>query len=190
MTTEIIETRFGPAVARVDRQTLTFTMLREFDFPRERVFDAFGTCEALRHWLAPADWTLPFCDIDFRPGGVLRFAMRAPAGTVGPKGEDPWDSWGTSRYEEIERPERIVYRDTFSDEHGTQVEGMPEMHVTIRFIDLGDGRTSLVNTTRFASLEDLDTGTGMGMDEGWASTLANLEAYLAGAGRETGPGPV
>ena len=56
-----------------------------------------------------------------------------------------------------------------------------DMHVTIRFIDLGDGRTSLANTTRFASLEDLDTGTGMGMDEGWASTLANLEV-VAGSG--------
>jgi len=180
MTTEITETRFGPAVARLDRQAMTFTMLREFDVPRERVFDAFSTCEALRHWLAPADWTLPFCEIDFRPGGALRFAMRAPTGTIGPNGEDPWDSWGTSRYEEIERPERIVYRDTFSDEQGRQVEGMPEMHVTIRLIDLGDGRTSLVNTTRFASLEDLETGAGMGMDEGWASSLANLESYLAG----------
>ncbi len=53
------------------------------------------------------------------------------------------------------------------------------MHVTIRFIDIGNGRTSLVNTTQFASLEDLETGAGIGMDEGWASSLANLETYLA-----------
>ncbi len=105
MSTQITETRFGPATARLDRQALTFTMLREFDFPRERVFDAFSTCEAMRHWLAPADWTLPFCEIDFRPGGSCRFAMRAPAGTIGPNGEDPWDSWGQSHYEQIERPE-------------------------------------------------------------------------------------
>ena len=32
MSTEITETRFGPATARLDRQALTFTMLREFDF--------------------------------------------------------------------------------------------------------------------------------------------------------------
>jgi uncharacterized protein YndB with AHSA1/START domain len=72
-----------------------------------------------------------------------------------------------------------VYRDSFSDEHGQPVEGMPEMHVTIRFIDLGNGRTNLINTTQFASLEDLETGAGIGMDEGWASSLANLETYLA-----------
>jgi uncharacterized protein YndB with AHSA1/START domain len=179
MSTETTETRFGPAVARLDRQALTFTMLREFDFPRERVFDAFSTCEAMQHWLAPADWTLPFCEIDFRPGGSCRFAMRAPAGTIGPNGEDPWDSWGQSHYERIERPELLVYRDSFSDEHGQPVEGMPEMHVTIRFIDLGNGRTNLINTTQFASLEDLETGAGIGMDEGWASSLANLETYLA-----------
>lgn len=179
MTTEITETRFGPAVARTDPQALTFTMLREFDAPRERVFDAFATCDALSHWLAPADWTLPFCEMDFRPDGSCRYSMQAPAGVTGPEGEDPWIAWGKTSYEDIERPERIVYRDTFADEHGEPVEGMPEMHVTLRFVDLGGGRTSLVNTTQFASIEDLEMGASIGMAEGWASSLAKLETYLA-----------
>lgn len=179
MTSEITETRIGQAVARTDPQALTFTMLREFDFARELVFDAFGTCEALTQWLAPADWTLPFCEIDFRPGGTCRYAMRAPAGTIGPNGEDPWDAWGKSYYEDVERPEHITYRDTFTDEHGEPAEGMPEMRVTIRFIDLGGGRTNLINTTQFASLEDLEGGVEIGMAEGWATSLDHLETYLA-----------
>jgi uncharacterized protein YndB with AHSA1/START domain len=179
MTSDTTETRFGQAVATIDRQALTFSILREFDAPRELVFDAFSTCDALKQWLAPADWTLPYCEIDFRPGGSCTFTMRAPAGTVGPEGEDPWDASGVSYYQEIERPERIVYRDTFVDAQGERVEGMPEMVVTIRFVDLGGGRTNLINTTRFASLEDLEVGAATGMDEGWASSLDHLADYLA-----------
>jgi uncharacterized protein YndB with AHSA1/START domain len=190
MTTETTETRIGQAVARTDKQALTFTMLREFAAPRERVFDAFSTCEALTHWLSPADWSLPFCEMDFREGGSCRYTMRAPAGTIGPNGEDPWDASAMSHYLEIVRPERLRYRDTFVDADGEHLPGMPEMHVTMRFIDLGNGRTSLVNTTQFASVEDLEAGVSTGMAEGWAGSLDKLETYLAGAGRETGPGPV
>ena len=125
-TGDIVETHIGPATARTDRAALTFTMLREFDAPRDRVFDAFASCDAISRWWGPTDWTLPVCGMDFRPGGTWLYAMRAPAGVTGPNGEDPWDAWGKIYYDEIERPTKLVYRDFFVDPSGNAIPGMPE----------------------------------------------------------------
>lgn len=73
---------------------------RVFDAPREVVFDAWIRAEHLGRWFGPKDFTLPFCEIDFREGGSYRFCMRSP------EGEDHW-VWG--EYREIVEPERIVF---------------------------------------------------------------------------------
>jgi len=177
-TSETVETRLGPAIARTDRGAMSFTMLPEFDAPRERVFDAFASCEAISRWWGPTDWTLPHCEMDFRPGGTWLYAMRAPAGLIGPNGEDPWDAWGKIYYDEIERPTKLVYRDFFVDPNGIEIPGMPESNSTVSFVDLG-GRTNLISTTRYASVEALEQVLAMGMAEGYAQTLERLDADLA-----------
>lgn len=178
-TSETTETRIGRAVARTDRQALTLTLLRAFDAPRERVFDAFASCEALARWWGPRDWTLPVCELDFRPGGSWLYAMRAPAGLIGPNGEDPWEAWGKMFYEKIDRPVSFSYRDTFVDPQGARISDMPEMTATMQFVDLGDGRTNLINTTRFSSVEDLQAMADMGMADGWAESFDKLDVILA-----------
>ena len=72
---------------------------RIFDAPREIVFEAWTRAEHLVNWWGPNDFTLPFCEIDFREGGSYRFCMRSP------EGEDYW-VWG--EYREIDEPGRIV----------------------------------------------------------------------------------
>lgn len=72
---------------------------RIFDAPRETVFEAWTRAEHLVRWWGPNDFTLPFCELDFREGGAYRYCMRSP------EGEDHW-VWG--EYREIVRPGRIV----------------------------------------------------------------------------------
>jgi len=51
-------------------------MTREFDAPRQLVFDAWTKPELLRRWLlGPEGWSMPICEIDLRPGGELLFTF-------------------------------------------------------------------------------------------------------------------
>ena len=106
---------------------------RDFDAPRELVFDAFTKPELVRRWLlGPEGWTMPICESELRVGGNYRYGWRHADGkTMG--------SHGT--YKEIVPPERIVYIDTFVDADDKLVEGMPPLTVTATFVDLGGGKS-------------------------------------------------
>jgi uncharacterized protein YndB with AHSA1/START domain len=146
-----------------------FVMERLFNAPRELVWQAWTTPEHLAQWWGPKGWTLPVCQIDFRPGGVWHYCMRGP---------DGMESWGKATYQEIVEPERIVYLDAFTDEAGNPVEGMPEILVTVMFEEY-NGQTKLTSRAQFASAADLEAVLGMGMAEGITETWDRLEAYLA-----------
>jgi uncharacterized protein YndB with AHSA1/START domain len=145
-----------------------FVMEKFFDVPRELVFKAFTKPEHISRWWAPADYTIPVCKIDLRPGGVWHYCMRSP------KGEDQWVK---AIYREIVDPERIVYTVTFADEHANPVDVIPEQLGTITFTEL-DGKTKLTVRFEFASESDLKTTVDMGMIEGLTITLNQLADYL------------
>jgi uncharacterized protein YndB with AHSA1/START domain len=137
-------------------------LTRELDAPRDLVFEAWSKPEHLAHWWGRLGSTLPVCEMDFRPGGAWHFVERDATGNeFGFRGE----------YRDIVRPERIVQ--TF------EFEGMPGhiSHETIVFEDLG-GRTRLVNTSVFDSVEDRDGMLQSGMEEGAAELFIRLAEYL------------
>ncbi len=140
-------------------------MTRVFDAPRELLFEAHSKCEHLEKWWGPRGFTLPVCEMDFRPGGSYRFVSRGPDGAeYGFRGE----------YREIVPPERIVW--TF------EFEGTPG-HVsveTVTFVEQ-DGRTTLTATAVFDSVEDRDAELQSGMEAGARETWDRLAEYLAKA---------
>ena len=89
--------------ARGDREIM---VTRDFNAPREMVWDAMTQPEHLRRWmLGPPGWTMTACEDDPRVGGKYRIAWR------GPEGEDLAMS-GT--YREVTHPSRIVRTESFS----------------------------------------------------------------------------
>lgn len=46
------------------------TLERVFNAPRELVFQAFSEAEHLKQWWGPNGWSIPVCNVDFRPGGI------------------------------------------------------------------------------------------------------------------------
>ncbi len=53
-------------------------LTRVFDAPRERVWKAWTDPRQVAQWWGPAGFTNPRCEVDVRPGGVLRIDMRGP----------------------------------------------------------------------------------------------------------------
>jgi uncharacterized protein YndB with AHSA1/START domain len=146
-----------------------FVIERTFDAPRQLVFKVWSDPKHVAQWWGPTGWTLPVCKMDFRPGGIWTYCMRGPDGTEG---------WGRAIYREIVEPERIVYVDTFADDQGNALEGMPEMVITVDFIEVG-GKTKLRSTAEFATVADLEQTVGMGLEEGIKQTWDRLAEYLA-----------
>ncbi len=48
-------------------------LTRVFDAPRRLVFEAHTRPEHVTRWWGPRGFTMPVCEMDFRPGGAWRF---------------------------------------------------------------------------------------------------------------------
>src|SRR6267378_4035150 len=94
-------------------------LTRIIDAPRELVFRMWTDAVHLAKWWGPRDFTNPVCEIDFRPGGALRFVMRAPNGTDYPMG---------GVFREIIEPERLVFTNCALDSDGNVLLDGVEQH--------------------------------------------------------------
>jgi uncharacterized protein YndB with AHSA1/START domain len=146
-----------------DRELVT---TRLFDAPRELVFDTWTDIEHIGHWWGPRGFTTTTHSIDLRPGGVWRFTMHGPDGTDYPN---------RVIYEEIARPERLVYR------HDAGEDGDPrQFQTTVTFEEQG-AQTMLTLRTRFATAEvKRQVVEEVGAIEGAKQTLDRFGEYLAG----------
>jgi uncharacterized protein YndB with AHSA1/START domain len=60
---------------------LEIAVTREFDAPRELVWEAHTRPELLKRWAAgPAGWEMAECQMDVRVGGAWRWVLRGPGG--------------------------------------------------------------------------------------------------------------
>ena len=156
-----------------------FVITREFDAPREMVFQAWTEPDRLAQWMSPKGFATISTNLDFRAGGTYHYGLRAPNGT---------DMWGKWTFREIVRPQKLVFTSTFSDEHGGltrhpfSATWPMEMLTTVLFEET-NGKTTL--TLRWAPInanaierETFDAALD-GMNQGWGGTLDQLSAYLA-----------
>jgi len=133
-------------------------LTRVFDAPRELMWKLWTEPEHIRKWWGPKGYTLPGCEMDFRPGGAYRFVMR------GPDGEDnPFHGV----YREIVRNERIVFTAILDNLPGH------ELVTTVTFADEG-GKTKL--TVRQTTPPGVP---GLGQNQGWSETLERLADLIA-----------
>lgn len=142
---------------------------RTFDAPRDLVWQMWTTAEHLQQWWGPEGWSLPVCEVDFRPGGSWFYCMEGP---------DGMQSCGKATYLEIDPPQHIIYEDAFTDADGTVLDGMPLAHITVKFVAAGD-KTTVINTIRYPTKADRDMVIEMGVEAGIDQTWNRLEAYLA-----------
>lgn len=148
---------------------------RIFDAPRELLFKTYSDAEHLANWWGPSGWQTENKRFEFEPNGVWHYCMRCTDKNQGDfYGQE---SWGKAVYKEIDAPEKIVYTDVFSDEEGNVNKDLPEVLVTLIFIEQGN-KTKLVIRSRFESVEELQKVKDMGVVEGMSSQFECLDSYL------------
>src|SRR6185437_6048719 len=165
-----------------DQMTATgdFVLSRTFDAPRDVVWKVFTDPEHMKNWWGPKGFTVIQQKMDFRPGGIYHYGMKAPNGAP---------MWGKFVYREIVPPEKLVLINSFSDEAGgiTRHPMSPtwplEMLSVFTFEDVPGGKTRF--TVRWSAHEaseeerkTFDTSHDS-MRQGWGGTMDQLAAYLA-----------
>jgi len=142
---------------------------RDFNAPRQLVFDAFTKPELVRRWLlGPNGWSMPVCEIDLRAGGRYRYVWRK-------------DATGTEMgmggvFREVTAPEKLVATEKF-DEAWYAGEALD----TTVFEERGE-ITKVKLTVLYESKEARDTATRSGMERGMVAGYNRLEELLASLG--------
>lgn len=85
-----------------------FEITRVFHASLSRVWQAWSDADQLGQWWGPQGCTVETHRFEFRPGGFFHYAMQfADAPTM----------WGRFNYREIVAAERIVWLNSFANEH-------------------------------------------------------------------------
>jgi len=132
---------------------------REFDAPKELVYEAWTTPEHVRRWWTAKRGEVTICEIDLREGGEWRYVMVTPDGMeVGFHGE----------YREIVPNERIVSTEVY--------EGFPDAEaVNTLTLTERDGRTTLEVLVQHKTKEHRDGHINSGMEDGMQDAFDLLE---------------
>jgi len=164
-----------------DTMTSTdFVISRTFDAPRELVWECFTNPERMKDWWGPKGVSVVHSKMDLRVGGTYHYAMKNPDGSV---------MWGRQVYREITPPSRLVFINSFSDEHGglgrhPMAPTWPlEMYSVFTLEDAPGGKTKFTVTWRPHNATEEERKTfdsgHQSMQGGWSGTFDVLEAYLA-----------
>jgi uncharacterized protein YndB with AHSA1/START domain len=139
---------------------------RDFDAPRQLVFDAFTKPELVRRWLlGPDGWTMPVCEIDLTVGGTYRYVWRK---------ESTGQQMGMGGvFREIVRPERIVATEKFDE------SWYPGEAVDTTVFEEKGPTTKVRLTVLYESKEARDAATRSGMEHGMVAGYNRLEQVLA-----------
>lgn len=145
-----------------DAAQRTLTISRVFDAPPRLVFIAWSKPEHLVRWFGPKDFTLPFCEQDFRGGGAYRFCMHAPDGT---------NHWVWGEYLEISEYDRLVFTWVRQDDKPAP---WVDNRVTLTFEE-HEGKTRFtMHHALFATQQDRDEHDG-----GWGECFDRLAVFVA-----------
>ena len=149
----------------LDQDPRVIVGTRVLDAPRELVWRVWTDPKHLAQWWGPDGFTTTTSAFDARVGGIWRFVMHGPDGR---------DYENRITYDEIVKPERIVYR------HGGGDDVEPvQFRTIVTFEDLG-GKTRLTMRGEFPSAEErARVIREYGADQGLVQTLARLADHLA-----------
>jgi uncharacterized protein YndB with AHSA1/START domain len=155
-------------------------IVREFNAPRQLVFDAWTQVKHLNNWMFP----MPGCECEFVSANIVDGGNSLHKVTM-PNGNE---MWLYTKYEEVTSPEKLVFLQYFSNEEGDIVP-MPhipnwprDMLATLVFEELSGDKTRLTFywEPRNPTTEELEAFEATRSDHGsgWGAGMDQLHSYL------------
>ena len=151
-----------------DPEKLTFEFVAEFVAPVQRVWQIWEDPRQLERWWGPPTWPATFTRHELSVGGESRYYMS------GPEGEKSAGWWKTTV---VNAPSLLEFDDGFAGDDGEPSGFLGTTHCVVTLEQVGEG-TRMVTTSYFESLEQLEEMVKMGMQEGMALAMGQIDALL------------
>lgn len=162
----------------VQQQGLLLT--RTFNARRELIFKVWTEPEHFEKWWGPKGYSLEITEMDVRPDGMFFGCQKSPDGNN--------VMWGKFVYQEVTKPEKLVFIQSFSDELGNTIRApfnpdWPLEIINILTLEEKEGNTTLTLEGGPYKASDIEQGAYNGMapmvKQGMEGTLDQLADYLA-----------
>ncbi|MGH9122438.1 MAG: SRPBCC family protein [Acidimicrobiales bacterium] len=154
-----------------DRANLTLTVIAEFEATPEEVWEVWEDARKLERWWGPPCYPATFTRHEFAVGGESRYFMTAPAGNK---------HWGWWRIRVMERPNRLEFANGLAGDDGEPAPGLEPIPAYVTFAPIPGG-TRMTVESRFLDVGQMETMLDMGMQEGMALAVGQIDGILAGA---------
>jgi len=160
------------SVTSVDKNldSLTITLVADFDAPIERVWQLWADPRKLERWWGPPSYPATMEKHDLTPGGDVTYFM------TGPDGDQPRGWW---RVTSVNPPKSLEFTDGFANQDGTPNADMPITRVHMQLTEHGGG-TRMELRSVFESREQMEQLVSMGVVEGLQQAVGQMDALLAG----------
>ena len=149
--------------------SLTITLVADFDAPIERVWQLWADPRKLERWWGPPSYPATVEKYDLTPGGDVTYVM------TGPDGDQPRGWW---RVTSVNPPKSLEFTDGFANEDGTPNADMPIARVHMQLTEHGGG-TRMELRSVFESREQMEQLVSMGVVEGLQQAVGQMDALLA-----------
>lgn len=156
---------------RKDPEALTLTVHAEFDHPPARVWQLWADPRQLERWWGPPEFPATFERHEMEVAGTVTYFM------TGPEAERYHGWW---RVLAVEPTRRLEVHDGFADDQGVPSEELPVTHMVIELDDRPGGGTAVRIVSTFPSSEAMEQLVSMGMEEGLAAAMGQMDDVLAG----------
>jgi uncharacterized protein YndB with AHSA1/START domain len=160
------------SVTSVDKNfdSLTITLVADFDAPIERVWQLWADPRKLERWWGPPSYPATVEKHDLTPGGDVTYSM------TGPDGDQPRGWW---RVTSVNPPKSLEFTDGFANQDGTPNADMPITRVHIQLTEHSGG-TRMELRSVFESREQMEQLVSMGVVEGLQQAVGQMDGLLAG----------
>jgi uncharacterized protein YndB with AHSA1/START domain len=153
-----------------DFDSLTVTLIADFDASIERVWQLWADPRQLERWWGPPSHPATFEEHNLTPGGAVSYYM------TGPGGERSRAWWQVMS---VNPPASLEFVDGFADQDGTPLAGRSTITIQVTLTDHDSG-TRMVVRSVFDSREQLEQLERMGAVEVFVQTVGQMDALLAG----------
>lgn len=159
-------------VTNIERnhEDLTMIVTAEFDAPVDQVWQLWENPRKLERWWGPPTYPATFVDFDPQPGGEVNYYMTSPEG-------EQFHGWW--RFDSVNAPKRLEFKDGFSDDKGVHKTEMPTTTVVVSLSERANGGTVMTVTSQWSTLEQMKELMTMGMEEGMRGAMGQMDALLA-----------
>ncbi|MDG0791291.1 SRPBCC domain-containing protein [Cohnella ginsengisoli] len=160
-------------------QPSAVTFSRTFDAPRELVFQMWTAPEHFASWWGPQGFSLQVAKMEVQPGGTFLGSQSSPDGNH--------VMWGKFVYQEVAAPAKLVFVQSFSDEHGHTIRAPFSANWPLEIrneitLEEKEGKTTMTlqGGPINASAEEQAAYDGMApmLQQGLDGTFDQLAAYL------------